>query len=473
MEGTAREQSLIGTTIGNYRVSSKLGEGGMGAVYLAEHPLIGKKVALKVLHEEYSANQEVVTRFFTEAKAVNDIGHPNIVDIIDYGRAQIGGGPAFVYFFMEFLAGKSLSEAIAAGAMPVDRALKIAIQVADALSASHKKGIIHRDLKPDNVVLVERGQEKDFVKVLDFGIAKLTGGSTGSTRTRTGMVMGTPAYMSPEQCEGKGNMDHRTDVYALGVVLFEMITGRVPFTGQGYGEVLVQHLTVVPPRPTTIRAEIPPHIENVILKALEKKRENRYESMDDFITAMKDPSSVPSYPSAISDEDDENEGPKSKGPVIAAVVVAALVISGAGYFLFGPGGDAALETAVTQATATPQSATPAPGASTAASTAAITEKVKISVASTPAGAQVFLGDVAKGKTPVEIAMEKSDKEVELTVKLDGYKDHKAAMKPDQNSNVTVSLQKLVEKSTEKPHRKPSSEGSGSKKPAGGGFEIID
>src|SRR5262245_47242889 len=188
---------LIGQTIGNYRVTHKLGEGGMGSVYLAEHPHIGKKVALKVLHAEFASNQDVVARFFTEARAVNDIGHPNIVDIVDYGVLQ--GGPTgdrMVYFIMEYLGGRNLTQLIKEEApLAPERALTIALQIGDALAASHRCGIIHRDLKPDNIMLVQRGREADFVKLLDFGIAKLSGGAEGSRRTRTGIVMGTPAYM--------------------------------------------------------------------------------------------------------------------------------------------------------------------------------------------------------------------------------------------------------------------------------------
>jgi serine/threonine-protein kinase len=281
---------MIGQTIGNYLVTQKVGEGGMGSVYLAEHPHIGKKVALKVLHQEFSANQEVVTRFFNEAKAVNDIQHPNIVDIVDYGMIQAGGGrEALVYFIMEYLAGNGLSNTIRAeGAMPPERALSIGLQVADALSASHKCGIVHRDLKPDNIILVTRGRERDFVKLLDFGIAKLTGDQAGTSRTRTGIVMGTPAYMSPEQCEGRGNVDHRTDIYALGIVLYEMLTGRVPFIGEGYGEILVQHLTQTPIAPSRYHM-MPAHVEAVVMKALEKRPELRYPTMDEMIRAMADP----------------------------------------------------------------------------------------------------------------------------------------------------------------------------------------
>ncbi|MBA3502745.1 MAG: serine/threonine protein kinase, partial [Deltaproteobacteria bacterium] len=251
-QGSSQQDLLIGQTIGNYLVRQKLGEGGMGAVYLAEHPGIGKKVALKVLHNEFSTNQEVAARFFNEAKAVNDIGHPNIVDIHDFGIIQGGvGREQMVYFIMEYLAGNSLSGLIRQEApLPPERALGIGLQVADALAASHKCGIVHLDLKPDKIMLIRRHRETDFVKLLDFGIAKLTGESAGSSRTRTGIVMGTPAYMSPEQCEGRGNVDHRADIYALGIVLYELITARVPFYGEGYGEILVQHLTQMPLPPS-------------------------------------------------------------------------------------------------------------------------------------------------------------------------------------------------------------------------------
>ena len=290
--GPPQPDLLIGQTIGNYLVTQKLGEGGMGAVYLAEHPSIGKKVALKVLHSEFSTNQDVTQRFFNEARAVNDIGHPNIVDIVDFGIIQAGQGrEQLVYFIMEYLAGATLSQLIRGEApLPPERALQFALQVADALSASHKCGIVHRDLKPDNIILLSRGRERDFVKLLDFGIAKLTSGSAaGSHQTKTGLVMGTPAYMSPEQCEGRNDkVDQRTDVYALGIVLYEMLTGRVPFQGDGYGEILVQHMTRPPVPPSQYRM-LQAHVEVVVLKALEKRADMRYPTMDEFMRAMSDP----------------------------------------------------------------------------------------------------------------------------------------------------------------------------------------
>src|SRR5258706_2122292 len=164
-QGAPQPDILIGQTVGNYLVTQKLGEGGMGSVYLAEHPTIGKKVALKVLHSEFSSNPEVAQRFFTEAKAVNAIGHPNIVDIVDYGVLQSGPGgrDRLVYFIMEYLSGSTLSQTVRTESpLPPERALMVALQVADALASSHKHGIVHRDLKPDNIILIQRGREKDF-----------------------------------------------------------------------------------------------------------------------------------------------------------------------------------------------------------------------------------------------------------------------------------------------------------------------
>ena len=291
MEQAAAQDLLLGAKVGNYEVREKLGEGGMGAVYLAVHPRIGKRVALKVLHPEFSSNEDVVGRFFNEAKAVNDIQHPNIVDIIDYGTMPSpSGNQPVVYFIMEFLGGQSLARIIHEQApLSPERAQAIALQIADALGASHRQGIVHRDLKPDNVMISQRRDGRDFVKVLDFGIAKLTGDQQGSRRTRTGIVMGTPAYMSPEQCEGRGQIDHRTDIYALGILLYEMLTGQVPFRGEGYGEVLVQHMTQAPQKPSTIRGVVPPHLEAVCMKALEKRTEQRFDSMDEMMKALADP----------------------------------------------------------------------------------------------------------------------------------------------------------------------------------------
>ncbi len=277
----------VGQTIGNYMLTAKLGEGGMGVVYLAEHPVIGRKVAMKAIHPELLRNPEVVSRFVTEAKSVNQIGNEHIVDIHDFGTTPDGE----FYFIMEFLQGEALVDRMKRAA-PLDlgRALAIAAQVADALGASHHHGIIHRDLKPENIFLITKGHAVDFVKVLDFGLAKLTlGDDKVSHKTRTGSVMGTPYYMAPEQCEGKANIDHRADIYSLGVILFEMLTGKVPFGGEGYGEIIVKHITAAVPSPRAINPRLPASIESIILRALAKPREERFQTMEEFGAALLDP----------------------------------------------------------------------------------------------------------------------------------------------------------------------------------------
>src|SRR5215467_7765217 len=182
--------SLIGKSVGNYQIKAKLGEGGMGAVYLGEHPLIGKRVAVKVLLEELSSKEDIVQRFFNEAKAVNDIGHQNIVDIVDFGKMKNDTGPGdIVYFIMEFLDGESLAARLRRTGLSFKETMHVIGQCCSALAASHAKGIVHRDLKPENIYLCPRGNDKNFVKILDFGIAKLTGGDASGMsqhKTRTG-----------------------------------------------------------------------------------------------------------------------------------------------------------------------------------------------------------------------------------------------------------------------------------------------
>ncbi|MBN2577132.1 MAG: serine/threonine protein kinase [Deltaproteobacteria bacterium] len=277
----------VGQTIGNYQITAKLGEGGMGVVYLAEHPVIGRKVAMKAIHPELSRNPEVVSRFVTEAKAVNQIGNEHIVDIHDFGTTADGE----FYFIMEFLQGEALVDRLKRSSpLELERALSIAAQVTDALGASHQHGIIHRDLKPENVFLITKGHSPDFVKVLDFGLAKLTQGEDKvSHKTRTGSVMGTPYYMSPEQCEGKPNIDHRSDIYSLGVILFEMTTGKIPFGGEGYGEIIVKHITAPVPSPRTINPLLPSSVEAIVLRALAKRRDERFQTMEEFAAALQDP----------------------------------------------------------------------------------------------------------------------------------------------------------------------------------------
>jgi serine/threonine-protein kinase len=257
----------------------------MGAVYLAEHPEIGRKVAVKVLRAELSRDAQLLTRFLNEARAANAIRHPNIIEILDSGTTP-DGQP---YLVMELLEGETLAARLRRlQRLSLSEALEIGYQTASAVGAAHKKAIVHRDLKPDNLFLIadENSPGRERVKVLDFGIAKLQAQSE-MAQTRTGTVMGTPAYMSPEQCLGNRELDARSDVYSLGIILFEMICGRPPFVSTGFGELVDMHLNQPPPSPRSLVPELPAEVEGLILAALAKKPEARTQTMGELQAALK------------------------------------------------------------------------------------------------------------------------------------------------------------------------------------------
>jgi serine/threonine protein kinase/HD-like signal output (HDOD) protein len=274
---------LIGQTVGSYTIMSELGEGGMGKVYLARHTLIGRKAAVKILNPESASDQEAVSRFFTEARLVNDIRHPNIVEVTDFG--QFGELYCIV---MEHLEGETLAARIdRVGAMAEADAVRIAMQVTAALGAAHDLGMVHRDLKPENIFLRNHPDYPDFVKVLDFGIAKLLGDKSPlGHHTKTGSVIGTPAYMSPEQCLGEATLDLRSDIYSLGVVLYELLTGRPPFEGDSLGRLIVCHVSEEPMAPAKLNPHVSPIINAVVLRALSKRPRDRFASMKDFREAL-------------------------------------------------------------------------------------------------------------------------------------------------------------------------------------------
>jgi serine/threonine protein kinase len=276
---------MLGTVIGSYRITKKLGEGGMGAVYLAEHSLIGRQAAIKVLLPQLSARQDIVNRFFNEARAATAIADGGIVQIFDFGYHTDGSA----YIVMEYLDGEALDVRLTRlGRLhPVD-ALRIARQIASSLAAAHSKGIVHRDLKPENVFLV-RDQEVaggERVKILDFGIAKLTDDHPGKIKTHTGALMGTPVYMSPEQCRGAGDLDHRSDIYALGCVLYHLLVGRPPFDGEGIGEIIAMHLRETAVPASTKVPGIPPEVDGILAHCLAKSPDERFQNMTDVANAI-------------------------------------------------------------------------------------------------------------------------------------------------------------------------------------------
>ncbi len=282
-------ESMIGTTIGNYVVRAKLGEGGMGAVYLAEHARLGRRVAVKVLLPHLGGSPDVVARFFNEAKAATEIKNEHIVDVLDFGELPDGAS----YIVMEWLEGQSLADLLKReGRVPIGRAAHIARGLGEALGAAHARGIVHRDLKPDNVFLVTRSGDPDFVKVLDFGIAKLAPANAGDVRTQTGAMMGTPLYMSPEQING-ANVDHRTDVYAMGIILYQMLAGTLPFETTTLTELLLAHATRTPAPLRTRDPSIPATMESAVSRALEKDPARRFDSVEDLARAFSGEASEP------------------------------------------------------------------------------------------------------------------------------------------------------------------------------------
>jgi len=274
------EDLLIGTTIGAYRVARLLGVGGMGRVYKGVQPQIGSRVAIKVLSRECSDRRDLVERFFSEARAVNLIRHESIVNVLDLASLS-DGRP---YIIMEYLDGAALASAIEhaaqLGPLPLGSVARLAVEVLDALGAAHAKGIVHRDLKPDNIFVTPSGRPK----VLDFGIAKLLP-ELGGSYTQTGSLLGTPHYMSPEQAAGRP-VDYRTDLYAMGVILFECVTGRKPFHGDSLFDLLRQHVDTPPPRPAMFRPDLPPAFEHIILTALAKSPDHRWQSAQAMAIAL-------------------------------------------------------------------------------------------------------------------------------------------------------------------------------------------
>ena len=282
---------LVGETLdGRYYVERKIGEGGMGVVFAAKHAVIERPLAIKVLKREVMRDTATIKRFVQEAKAASRIGHPNIVDVTDFGTTPDG----MTYSVMEYVDGSTLSKAIKEySPFPPERAIRIATQIARALGAAHDKGIVHRDLKPENVFLIDRDERPDFVKIVDFGIAKvqpLEGAASGPRLTRAGSVFGTPEYMAPEQAAGRSDTDGRVDIYALGTILYEMIVGRTPHKGDSMIRTIAMQMLdpIVPPSKVQPDLGVLPALEDVIMKALAKKREERYQTMGDLIVALDD-----------------------------------------------------------------------------------------------------------------------------------------------------------------------------------------
>lgn len=277
--------ALVGQTLaGKYRIEERISEGGMGTVYRATHILMEKAVAIKVLHPSLAADDKIVARFTREAKAASRISNPHALNVTDFGESENG----IVFLVMEYLRGKTLKEVIRGeGPMPLERVVEVTRQICGALDAAHAEGVVHRDLKSDNIMLEEVAGGNDWAKVLDFGIAKIleTEGPDPEL-TAPNLIIGTPQYMSPEQCSQASGIDARSDIYSLGIILYEMLVGHVPFTGESATAIMLKHLQEPPPSVLEERKDLPPSVGQVIARALSKLPEERQESAGALAEAL-------------------------------------------------------------------------------------------------------------------------------------------------------------------------------------------
>lgn len=431
---------LIGTVLdGRYLVESVLGEGGMGLVYKARHTVLGKPLAIKVLRSDVSKDAEIIERFRQEAQSATSIGNEHIIDISDFGTLPDGS----TYFVMEFLGGQSLTQAVERGPFPANRTIHVAKQLCRALGAAHERGIVHRDMKPDNIYLIARGGDDDFVKVLDFGIAKV-GGAT-SKLTKVGQVFGTPHYMSPEQCSG-ANVDQRTDIYAIGVIVYEMACGRVPFDADNLMGILTKHLYEQPIRPHELPPpiDVPAGLEAIIMKCLAKSADARYQSMSEMLADL-ERLQAGHTPQAVVDEFERASSQRTDAdgallgdssmnlPAVApkksfvglAVggLVALMAVAGSGVYFSGSGAAPAEAKGAPPVVSAPSAPVAAPSAPNPSNSlpAIAAPSPPVHLGSTPDGAEVYQGGALVGTTPLDLPRPAEGSEVVVELRKAGFK----------------------------------------------------
>jgi hypothetical protein len=415
--------SGLGRELGPYRLVGVLGEGGMGTIFIGVHAQLGRLVAIKVLRPELLGRPDAVARFFHEAHTINRLRHPNIIESLDLVEDPIDGA----YCVLELLRGPDLKARLHAGALPIDSVLHIGTQLADALGAVHAIGIVHRDLKPENLILVEDDGRDDVVKLIDFGVAQI-GQDAGAK------VIGTAAYMAPEQASGRP-VDGRADVYALGVMLFEMVTGRHPFPSNTDAEYLVHHASTRPPRPTRHAPHCPPALEAVILRCLAKLPADRFASAADVAALLRqiDPRARPR---------------RGRAGLIATALVLAAAGGAAAYFLpdylaRGSAPKPAVEVVATGPAVihepAPEDASEVPPPPAEESTVF----VEIEVISKPTGARVFrVGEtIPLGVTPFSVPLARSDQPTQLRFELDGHESKQIEVPITDSIEIEVALVK--------------------------------
>lgn len=483
------EELLPGATMaGRYTIERLLGKGGMGAVYEARHAQLGRTVAIKVLLPALAQDAEAVARFVREARAAASIGHPGIVEVFDLGTSE---GTAFLA--MEKLEGEELFERIQrAHPLPIDWICRVGADVCDAIAAAHAAGIVHRDLKPQNVFLAHRGRERDVVKVLDFGIAKLTEGDRGDAPlTRTGQVFGTPLYMPPEQLHGAKDLDGRADVYAIGSMLYEMVTGRPPFTAETFAELVLKVATAEPRAIEQLRPDAPAALVSLISRAMAKDRDARVESARELCSQLEsmigaddgfsmaatlEPGQVAvsdcSLPSAA--ETAPTETPFASEPAHAMpqlpvparpvrpirpmLLALAVVLVGGGVTAVLSSGSSVSEATVATRPGPREGATglvpPPPGdASTATPHAQEVEAGRrVHLFTVPPGAQLSVGDERLCTAPCEVDIDQSW--TEISADLPGYQSRRTAIPSPLPLEMHIELERTVRRGSRGSHALP-------------------
>jgi serine/threonine-protein kinase len=446
----AEEDPRIGKVVGGvYRIRERIAAGGMGVVYLAEHLHIGRKFALKLLTKAVAQNPTAIERLKQEAIAASRIEHDNIVEIVSFDTTPEGE----VFIVMELLRGTDLAGLLGAeGALPLDRAVAISVQICRAVGAAHAAGIIHRDLKPENVFVTQKG-ERDFVKVLDFGISKVKDAEVEAVRmTKTGQLVGTPLYMSPEQARGESEIDKRADIYAVGVILYEMLVGETPFVGENYFQLLWKHTheTPMPPSHAPGGAHVPPALEAVVLRTLSKDREERFQSMEELESAILKACPGVEAPAVFGTATRTRSMPTE--PMVApakrrswvgwAAVLGAAIVAG-GIWLGMKGGEATAERhegSVEEESAPSTS----PSTATSASTSSLAE---VTVAFDAEGGAVEVrrdGEVV-GTTPFALEVARAADPIHYTFHRRGYMDGAEDVVPSEDRVVEVSLRPIPRK----------------------------
>jgi serine/threonine-protein kinase len=398
----------VGTTIDErYVVERRIGQGGMGVVYIASHKKIAKRFALKILRVEMVGAPDLVRRFVNEARAASRIGNPHIVDVVDFGQMP-DGAP---YFVMEYLEGESLATRMAPRrGLAFADVMRVSAEIADGLHAAHEAGIIHRDLKPDNVMLQRDGDHRDFVKILDFGIAKV--GVESKRHTVAGSVFGTPHYMSPEQAEGR-SVDRRTDVYSLGIMMYEMTTGRVPFDGETFMGIMSQQINKPPPPLRELRNDVPRPLEVIIQRCLAKDPAERFATMSEVINAINMGSRgiVPDGPAGRSSV------PRAAWlavPGFLALVVVAIVARAA----LRPS-DIHKDDATTQPSATAMTVPSASAKTEDVPTPRSADLQTVTIVATPLDSMIKRDDIEVGASPRDLSFAPGET-ARITVSRDGY-----------------------------------------------------